>query len=102
MSNHHPKGKIPTWDQKVLREHTINDKLGDIDSNAIQKAIDKKWNKTPSLTILPRFCKNVVKYYLGKNLGNKSEVLHFLVLKESQVITVVKSVGSYERRLVLG
>jgi len=42
MSNHHPKGKIPILDQKVLREHTINDKLGDIDSNAIQKAIDKK------------------------------------------------------------
>ena len=102
MSNHHPKRKIPTQDQKVLREHTINDKLGDIDSNAIQKAIDKKWNKTPSLTILPRFCKNVVKYYLGKNLGNESDVLHFLILNQTRVFTVVKSVGSGERRLISG
>ena len=34
MSNHHLKRKIPIRDQKVLREHTINDKIGDIDSNA--------------------------------------------------------------------
>jgi len=85
MSNHHPKGKIPTWDQKVLREHTINDKLGDIDSNAIQKATDKKWNKTPNMTILPLFWKDVVKDYLGKNSGNESEVLHFLILNQARL-----------------
>ena len=34
MSNHHLKRKIPIQDQKVLKEHTINDKIGVIDSNA--------------------------------------------------------------------
>ena len=97
MSNHHPKGKIPTRDQKVLRENTINDKFGDIDSNATQKAIDKKWNTTLSMTILHRFWKDVVKDYLGKSLRNESEVLHFLVLNQSRVITIVKQVRSSEK-----
>ena len=101
VSNHHPKGKIPTWDQKVLRQYTINDKLGDIDSNAFQKAVDKKWNTTPSMSILPRFQKDVVKNYLRKNLENEREMVHFLILNQSQVITIVKQVGSDETRLIL-
>jgi len=102
MSNHYLKGKIPTRDQKVLREHIINDNIWDIGYNAFQKAIDKKWNTTPSMTILPRFWEDIVKDYLGKNMGNESEVLHFLILNQSWVITIVKSIGSGERRLISG
>jgi len=33
MSNNHLIGKIPTWNQKVLKYHEVNEELQDINSN---------------------------------------------------------------------
>jgi len=37
MSNHHPKRKIPNWNEEVLRHHKIDNELGDVYSNVFQK-----------------------------------------------------------------
>jgi len=40
MGNDHPKWQVPSGDKEMARGHDADDELGDIDSNASQKAID--------------------------------------------------------------
>ena len=55
MSNHHPKWKILTWNEKICRNHVVNDESKNVDSNAFQKELDQKRSTSPSITIFSEF-----------------------------------------------
>ena len=59
VSNNHSIWEIPNRNHQLIRKHEVNQKLGDINSNAFQKAIDEQRCTTLSVTKPARHRKEI-------------------------------------------
>ena len=71
MSDEHPVGQVPGWDQKMVGRHEVDDEFRDIYSNDFQKVIDQKRSRTPGVTILPWFKQEVIENNFSQDLGGE-------------------------------
>ena len=67
-----------------------DDKLGDVNLDAFQKAIDNQWDRSPGMTIFTRFGQDVIKDNLSENLSSESVVSHFFISHNTGVIRPVE------------
>ena len=70
---------MPCGDKDVIRGHVRNYEAGDVYLNAFQKAVDNQRNRTPSMTVFPRFGQNVIEYKFSEDLSGECEFIHLLI-----------------------